>query len=99
MSPPSAPFVFALPMPPLQHQVEALQSELSSLEQASMEVKIRHTDRVASNAATHKTLKVRVFGALASHTHVHVNVNERRLGFSNTTRNPEGILRHNNRKS
>ncbi len=33
-----------------------------------------------------------------------VNVNERRLGFSNTTRNPEGLnpegtLSHNNRKS
>jgi hypothetical protein len=28
-----------------------------------------------------------------------VNVNELRLGFSNTTRNPEGILSHNNRKS
>jgi hypothetical protein len=26
-------------------------------------------------------------------------VNELRLGFSNTTRNPEGILSHNNRKS
>jgi hypothetical protein len=36
------------------------------------------------------------------HTHrvnVNVNVNELRLGFSNTTRNPEGILSHNNRKS
>jgi len=30
---------------------------------------------------------------------VHVNANELRLGFSNTTRNPEGILSHNNRKS
>ncbi len=30
---------------------------------------------------------------------VEVNVNELRLGFSNTTRNPEGILSHNNRKS
>jgi len=30
---------------------------------------------------------------------VNVNVNELRLGFSNTTRNPEGILSHNNRKS
>jgi hypothetical protein len=30
---------------------------------------------------------------------VYVNVNELRLGFSNTTRNPEGILSHNNRKS
>jgi hypothetical protein len=29
----------------------------------------------------------------------YVNVNELRLGFSNTTRNPEGILSHNNRKS
>jgi hypothetical protein len=28
-----------------------------------------------------------------------VNVNELRLAFSNTTRNPEGILSHNNRKS
>jgi hypothetical protein len=28
---------------------------------------------------------------------VNVNVNELRLGFSNTTRNPEGILSHNNR--
>jgi hypothetical protein len=27
------------------------------------------------------------------------NVNELQLGFSNTTRNPEGILSHNNRKS
>ncbi len=27
---------------------------------------------------------------------VNVNVNELRLGFSNTTRNPEGILSHNN---
>ncbi len=27
-----------------------------------------------------------------------VNVNELRLGFSNTTRNPEGILSHNSRK-
>jgi hypothetical protein len=26
-------------------------------------------------------------------------VNERRLGFSTTTRNPEGILSHDNRKS
>jgi hypothetical protein len=26
-----------------------------------------------------------------------VNENELRLGFSNTTRNPEGILSHNNR--
>jgi hypothetical protein len=37
--------------------------------------------------------------------HVHVNVivkvyvNELRLGFSNTTRSPEGVLSHNNRKS
>jgi hypothetical protein len=30
---------------------------------------------------------------------VNVNVNELRLGFSNTTRNPEGTLSHNNRKS
>jgi hypothetical protein len=30
---------------------------------------------------------------------VNVNVNELRLGFSNTTGNPEGILSHNNRKS
>jgi hypothetical protein len=30
---------------------------------------------------------------------VNVNVNELRLGFSNTTRSPEGILSHNNRKS
>jgi hypothetical protein len=30
---------------------------------------------------------------------VNVNVNELRLGFSNTTRNPEGILSHNNRQS
>jgi hypothetical protein len=30
---------------------------------------------------------------------VNVNVSELRLGFSNTTRNPEGILSHNNRKS
>ncbi len=30
--------------------------------------------------------------------HVNVHVNELRLGFSNTTRNPEGILSHNNRK-
>jgi hypothetical protein len=30
---------------------------------------------------------------------VNVNVNELRLGFSNTTRHPEGILSHNNRKS
>jgi hypothetical protein len=30
---------------------------------------------------------------------VNVNVKELRLGFSNTTRNPEGILSHNNRKS
>jgi hypothetical protein len=30
---------------------------------------------------------------------VNVNVNELRLGFSITTRNPEGILSHNNRKS
>jgi hypothetical protein len=30
---------------------------------------------------------------------VNVNVNELRLGFSNTTRNPEGIQSHNNRKS
>ena len=32
---------------------------------------------------------------------VNVNVNELRLGFSNTTRNPEGILlvSYNNRKS
>jgi hypothetical protein len=29
---------------------------------------------------------------------VNVNVNELRLGFSNTTRNPEGILSHNNRR-
>ncbi len=29
----------------------------------------------------------------------YVNVNELRLGFSNTNRNPEGILSHNNRKS
>jgi hypothetical protein len=29
---------------------------------------------------------------------VNVNVNELRMGFSNTTRNPEGILSHNNRK-
>jgi hypothetical protein len=29
---------------------------------------------------------------------VNVNVNELRLGLSNTTRNPEGILSHNNRK-
>jgi hypothetical protein len=29
---------------------------------------------------------------------LNVNVNELRLGFSNTTRNPEGILSHNNRK-
>ncbi len=27
---------------------------------------------------------------------VNVKVNELRLGFSNTTRNPEGILSHNN---
>jgi hypothetical protein len=27
------------------------------------------------------------------------DVHELRLGFSNTTRNPEGILSHNNRKS
>jgi hypothetical protein len=32
------------------------------------------------------------------YVNVHVNVNELRLGFSNTTRNPEGILSHNNRK-
>ena len=32
-------------------------------------------------------------------TTVNVNVNELRSGFSNTTRNPEGILSHNNRKS
>jgi hypothetical protein len=31
--------------------------------------------------------------------YVNVDVNELRLGFSNTTRNPEGILSHNNRKS
>jgi hypothetical protein len=30
---------------------------------------------------------------------VNVNVNELRLGFSNTTRSPEGLLSHNNRKS
>jgi hypothetical protein len=30
---------------------------------------------------------------------VHVNVNELRLGFSNTTRNSEGILSHHNRMS
>ena len=30
---------------------------------------------------------------------VNVNVNELRLGFSNTTRSPEGILSHNNRNS
>jgi hypothetical protein len=30
---------------------------------------------------------------------VNVNVNELRLGFSSTTRNPEGIISHNNRKS
>jgi hypothetical protein len=30
---------------------------------------------------------------------VNVNVNELRVGFSNTTRNPEGILSHDNRKS
>jgi hypothetical protein len=30
---------------------------------------------------------------------VSANVNELRLGFSNTTRNPEGILSHINRKS
>ncbi len=30
---------------------------------------------------------------------VNVNVNELRLGFSNTARNPEGILSHNNRES
>ncbi len=30
---------------------------------------------------------------------VNVNVDELRLGFSNTTRNPEGILSLNNRKS
>jgi hypothetical protein len=29
---------------------------------------------------------------------VNVNVNELRLGFSKTTRNPEGILSHINRK-
>jgi hypothetical protein len=29
----------------------------------------------------------------------YVIVNELRLGFSNTSRNPEGILSHNNRKS
>ncbi len=29
---------------------------------------------------------------------VNVNVHELRLGFSNTTRNPEGILSHNNKK-
>jgi hypothetical protein len=29
---------------------------------------------------------------------VNVHVHELRLGFSNTTWNPEGILRHNNRK-
>jgi hypothetical protein len=28
---------------------------------------------------------------------VHVNVHELRLGFSNTTRNPEGLQRHHNR--
>ncbi len=28
-----------------------------------------------------------------------VNVNELRLGFSNTTRNPEGLLSHNNIRS
>jgi hypothetical protein len=33
------------------------------------------------------------------HVHVHVHVKELRLGFSNTTRNPEGILSHSNRKS
>jgi hypothetical protein len=32
-------------------------------------------------------------------SNANVNVNELRLGFSNTTRNPEGILSHNNRKS
>jgi hypothetical protein len=31
--------------------------------------------------------------------HVNVNVNELRLGLSNTTRNPEGMRSHNNRKS
>ena len=31
--------------------------------------------------------------------HVRVNENEFRLGFSNTTRNPEGILRHSNRNN
>jgi hypothetical protein len=30
---------------------------------------------------------------------VTVHVHELRFGFSNTTRNPEGILSHNNRKS
>jgi hypothetical protein len=37
--------------------------------------------------------------ARSAPVNVNVNVNELRLGFSNTTRNPEGILSHNNRKS
>ncbi len=38
-------------------------------------------------------------GVCGVRVHAHVNVNELGLGFSNTTRNPEGILSHNNRKS
>ncbi len=42
---------------------------------------------------------VGVCGVCVGFMGLYVNVNELRLGFSNTTRNPEGILSHNNRKS
>jgi hypothetical protein len=35
-------------------------------------------------------------GKRRDNVNVKVNVNEPRLGFSNTTRNPEGVLSHNN---
>jgi hypothetical protein len=51
--------------------------------------------------AGHETKEVRVLACRLGHGSpcLNVSVNELRLGFSNTTRNPEGILSHNNRKS
>jgi hypothetical protein len=65
----------------------------------------RHIAHLAGN--TDIVLPVPAFNIINGGSHagtsgpgvVNVNVNELRLGFSNTTRNPEGILSHNNRKS
>ncbi len=73
--------------------------------QRSLPLNIAHrapkpADRAAVDAALARVRRQTVQHTvdLVSGCEVHVNVNELRLGFSNTTRNPEGILSHNNRK-